>query len=462
MVIQGWRRIEFNGAARLVLAAVLWCPLLLASWVAAAETVDCRVGSYQLSDGSTVDIAPSEGDTLRWRRFDGTTGALSRTGDGTWNSTLGWTGKADGVSARFSDCEDGRITFAHLEGRRVTFDVRETTFVSKGVTLAGRLTLPRGSGPVPLVVLVQGSESNSARDANALQRMLPAAGIGSFVFDKRGTGASGGEYTQDYNLLADDLVMAMREAKRLAAFRAGHIGYQGGSQAGWVIPIAVNREHVDFAIVCFGLAVSAIDEDQQQVQMEMREKGRSSAEIASALQVASAAERVISSRFTQGFSEFDAIRALYKDAPWYKELHGNYTYMLLPYSETELRAKAAEFAWSNATPFDYDPMPALRSNTTPQLWILGSEDYEAPSAETSLRIKSLIADGRPLTLAIYPGAEHGMTLFEKDPASGERLSTRYAPRYFAMIRDYARSGNLHGVYGDAEVTRPRSSTRFDR
>jgi uncharacterized protein len=67
----------------------------------------------------------------------------------------------------------------------------------------------------------------------------------------------------------------------------------------------------------------------------------------------------------------------------------------------------------------------------------------------------LIVDGLPFTLAVYPGAEHGMTLFETAATSGERLSTRYAPDYFSMIRHYARDGRLHGAYGDAELTRPR-------
>jgi uncharacterized protein len=427
--------------------------LVISPLAGAAETANCHVGIYRLSDGTTVDIGHSDDDTLRWRRFDGATGHLTRVGDGPWKSTLGWTARPDDKGVGLSGCAEGRISFEGLQGHRLGLDVRETTFTSHGVTLAGRLLLPKGATTVPIVVLVHGAEHESARDFNPLQRILPAEGVGSFVYDKRGTGASGGDYSQDFNLLADDLVAAMREAKRLAGSRAGRIGYQGGSQAGWVIPIAVNRERVDFAIVCFGLAVSVIDEDQQEVQIEMREKGHSPMEVASALQVASAAETVIASGFTRGFREFDAIRALYKDAPWYKDLHGNYTYMLLPYSEAELRAMAPKFAWG--TPFYYDPMPALRSDTTSQLWILGTEDYEAPSLETSYRIKSLIADGRPFTLAVYPGAEHGMTLFETDPASGERLSTRYAPRYFAMIRDYARNGRLHGAYGDAELTRPR-------
>ena len=176
-------------------------------------------------------------------------------------------------------------------------------------------------------------------------------------------------------------------------------------------------------------------------------------EIASALEVARAAEVVIASGFTEGFAEFDSVRAKYKDAPWFKDLHGNYTHFFLPYSESQLREMSAKFQWG--TPFHYDPMPTLRSDTTPQLWILGGEDYEAPSAETARRIRSLIAQGLPFTLAVYPQAEHGMTLFEIATGNGERLSTRYAPGYFAMIRDFARRGELSGVYGDAGIARSK-------
>ncbi len=439
----------------LACCAAMLSMCLVAPVAAALAPQDCHVGSYRLSDGSVVDIAPSEGTTLRWRRLDGTTGALTETAGELWTSTGGWTGRPDGKTVRLPECATGSIAFDGIEGRRLAFEMTETTFTSHGTTLVGRLILPKGAAAVPIVILLQGAEHDSARQFNALQRLLPAEGVGTFVFDKRGTGASGGTYSQDFSLLADDDVAAMHEAKRLARNRAGRVGYQAGSQGGWVAPIAANREPVDFVIVCFGLAVSVIDEDQEEVEIEMREKGHSPAEIANALEVASAAERVIASGFTEGFREFDAVRAKYRAAPWYKDLHGNYTYMLLPYSEAQLREMSTKFNWG--TPFYYDPMPTLRSAKTAQLWILGGEDYEAPSAETSRRIKSLIAEGLPFTLALYPRAEHGMTLFEAAAGGGERVSTRYAVGYFAMIRDYARDGRLHGGYGDAIITGARDA-----
>jgi dienelactone hydrolase len=416
----------------------------------------CHIGAYLLSNGSVIDIAPSDDDALRWRRFDGTTGALHKTVTGVWTSTSGWTNRGDGKSVSFGECDKGSLEFDGVRGERIDFNVRETTFHSRGTALAGRLVMPLGSSKVAVVVLLSGSEQDSALETLFLQRLLPAYGVGAFVYDKRGTGRSAGTYTQDFSRLADDAVAAMREARRLAGSRLTRIGYQGGSQGGWVAPIAANRTRVDFVIVCYGLAVSVIDEDQQEVEIEMREKGYSPAEIAQALEVARAAEVVIASHFTEGFAELEAMRAKYRSAPWYKDLHGNYTYLLLPYSETQLRELGGtELSWTRSTPFYYDPMPTLRAGTVPQLWILGGEDYEAPSAETRRRTKALIAADRPFTLAYYPNAEHGMTLFDVN-ADGTRISTKYAPGYFKLIRDFARDGQLTGTYGDAELTKPHT------
>jgi dienelactone hydrolase len=126
--------------------------------------------------------------------------------------------------------------------------------------------------------------------------------------------------------------------------------------------------------------------------------------------------------------------------------------LLLPYSEAELREKGKAYVFG--TPFRYDPMPTLREVNAAQLWILGEDDLQAPSAETSRRIKTLIAEGRPITLALYPGAEHGMTEYETRP-DGERVSTRYSAGYFAMMRDFARTGRLRGPYGSSVITGPR-------
>src|SRR5262249_6882616 len=147
-------------------------------------------------------------DALRWRMTDGTSGLLTLASDGQWDSSSGWTERADGKRARLDACTAGTLVFDHQEGRRVPLDTREVVFRSGEVELAGRLVLPPGAGPVPIVVLVHGSEDSSGRDFYAEQRLFPALGIGAFVYDKRGTGASRGSYTHDYPVLAGDSAAA--------------------------------------------------------------------------------------------------------------------------------------------------------------------------------------------------------------------------------------------------------------
>jgi dienelactone hydrolase len=364
---------------------------------------------------------------------------------------LGWTGRPDGISVAFGDCDD--ITFGKEAGKRIDFDVRDTTFESRGVKLAGRLIMPKGSGKIPIVILIHGSEHDSALDSYALQRLFPAQGIGAFVYDKRGTGRSGGTYTQDFTTLADDAVAAMREARRTAGARAGRIGYQGASQGGWVVPLAVNRAPVDFAIVSFGLAVTVLQEDQESVELDMRFHNHSAEDTAKALELARAGERVVETGGKEGYAAFDALRRKYQSEPWYKDVHGDFLFFVLPLNRAQIEQQAKKLLAH--TPFRYEPMPALRASTTPQLWVLGSDDLEAPSEETARRIKSLIAHGKDFTLAVYPGAEHGMTEYELD-AKGDRLSTRYAPGYFQMMADFIKSGRIGSDYGKAEITQPIS------
>lgn len=423
-----------RSAARLFLAALARVALPCGVAHAADDLAgDCHIGAYRLADGNLVDIAASDGPHLRWRREDGTTGALTRKPDGTWPSTLGWTDRPDGISVRLSDCAKGQITFAGAAGSRIAFDITNIRFQGAGVTLAGRLVLPKGSARVPIVVLIHGSEHSSALDSYDLQRMFPAMGIGVFVYDKRGTGASGGTYTQDYLLLADDAIAAVGEAKRLAGSRAGRIGYQGGSQGGWVAPLAAKISPVDFVIVSFGLAVSPLDEDREAIAYDMDRHGYGADVMAKAMLVADASAAILLSDFRSGYEGLDALKQQYGKEPWFKDVHGDITFALLAMPAEELKQKGPVLL--AGIPFQYDPLPVLRHLDTPQLWILGGEDADAPSAETSKRLRELQKAGRPIKLVVYPHAEHGMYEFEMKP-DGTRVDTRNSDGYFDLMRDY--------------------------
>ena len=420
---------------------------ILAPAAASGEPVRCEIGAWRLDDHRVLDIGPSDGG-LRWRLFDGTTGKLALSGKD-WVSTKGWTNHLEATTISFAACASDVIVFNGVQGRRIAFDVTNTTFIGAGVTLRGRLVMPLGPKPEPIVILVHGSEDYSALDLYPLQRQLPAEGVGVFVYDKRGTGASGGQYTQDFDLLAEDAAAALYEARRLAGERAGRIGYLGASQGGWVAPLAAKRAPADFVIVSYGLAVSPLEENRSEMKLEMRLAGHGPREIAEAMNIVRAGETVMLSNFSQGFEAFENVKAKYHNAPWYGDVHGNYTYRMLPLDAAALKANRSSFVLG--TPWRYDPMPTLRASRTPQLWILAADDLLAPSVETAKRILSLRAAGRDFNLALFPHAGHGVMEYEIT-ATSQRIETRVAEGYDALIRDFALTGALAGPYGAAAIT----------
>jgi pimeloyl-ACP methyl ester carboxylesterase len=91
---------------------------------------------------------------------------------------------------------------------------RDVTFQSAGLTLAGTLLLPGAEARYPVVLLIPGSgpldrdENYKKLPINALREIavhLAGQGIASFRYDKRGVGASQGDYfeTGFYDLVSD-------------------------------------------------------------------------------------------------------------------------------------------------------------------------------------------------------------------------------------------------------------------
>lgn len=410
---------------------------------------DCHSGAYTLADKMYVDVVPSGPGKLRWRMLDGRSGLLSPSAGRTWTSTLGWTDRADGITVRFGSCDARRIAFGDREGRKESFDVVETTFQGKGEMLRGRLVLPSGTARVTVAVMVHGGEDYSGVDRYHHQHLFPAHGVGIFVYDKRGTGGSTGRYTQDFHVLAADAAAALEEARRLAGRRASSVGFFGGSQGGWVAPLAATNGRADFVAVAFGLAEGPLAEDREQVMLDLRAAGYGPEALAKAREVTDATGMIMASRFKRGFDELDAARAKYAQEPWWPAMRGEFTGELAAYTGAALSAMGT--TGGSGTTWGYEPMPVLRKLEVPQLWILAAEDREAPAEETRRRLQALARDGKPITLAVFPRTDHGMVEFETD-ANGNRTATRYTDGYFRMLIDWLSTRALgNAPYGSAEI-----------
>ncbi|MBW3566954.1 MAG: lysophospholipase [Proteobacteria bacterium] len=175
----------------------------------------CHLGAYEMSDGSRTVVQPSVNDDLRYRFENGVTGRLYYINDNEYESGEGWAVR-EPVTLRvtFGDCETGIVRFDRkgapaLTGEQIPLPVKPVSFRSNGETLYGELVLPVQRKPRAAVVLQYGGGRDSAVINNYVQYLLPLHDIAVFVFDKRGTGRSGGEFNAHIPMLADDTVAAI-------------------------------------------------------------------------------------------------------------------------------------------------------------------------------------------------------------------------------------------------------------
>ena len=151
-------------------------------------------------------------------------------------------------------------------------DVR---FPSGSVQLAGTLTAPRSAGRHPAIILVHGSGAESRDDLLPYAHFLVRHGVAVLGYDKRGVGASTGDWNAaTLDDLADDTVAAFDYLKARPEINSRQIGLLGISQAGWIMPIAgVRAKDVAFIINISGAGVPVWETTLDQTRNEMTMTG---------------------------------------------------------------------------------------------------------------------------------------------------------------------------------------------
>ena len=150
------------------------------------------------------------------------------------------------------------------------------------------------------------------------------------------------------------------------------------------------------------------------------------------------------------FDRFAAVRDKARGEPWFKDVHGDFAFAVLPLKKEEMAALAQQF---DGAPFLYDPFATIAQVRPPQLWILAQDDLDAPSAETARRLAQLRLAGRPIATAMYPRTEHGIYEYET-AADGTRTSLRQPDGYLALMADFARGAAPRAAYGSAAIAWP--------
>lgn len=156
-----------------------------------------------------------------------------------------------------------------------------------GVTIAGTLTLPPGSGPFPAVLLITGSGPQDRdetlmghRPFLVLSDRLSRAGIAVLRVDDRGVGKSTGSFAAATTLdFASDAEAGVRFLKGRPEIAAAKIGLVGHSEGGLIAPIVASRStDVAFVVLLAGPGVTG-----EQILLHQQEKLSRAAGLADAV-----------------------------------------------------------------------------------------------------------------------------------------------------------------------------------
>jgi len=432
---------------------------LVAAAISAATLADtpvepphaCYSGAYRFSGGGYIVISPSDEGALRYRLHDGRSGRLYPDDDRHFHGGPDWSSREPRIAeAVFDECPGKRLEFRHKDGpsgvaQRVATTRTPATFSSLGNTLHGELFAP--AKPQALVVLVFGSGNDSAITWNYVQHLLPLYDVAVFVYDKRGTGQSNGQFTVDFSALADDAIAAVAAARKLVPNVP--VGLMGESQGGWIAPLAAVRSPVDFVVVSYGLAINPLEEDREEVLGELRAKRYDESVIAKGRELTSITGRIMLSRFTDGLDDLQKFKTAHGDEKWLQEVEGDFTGPLLRSPDDQFSELRAALGFDAI--LDYDAQAALRRVRAPMLWVVAGKDTEAPPAPTLNFLRTLQAAPPQLDVAVFPDADHG--IIDSEQRNGELVAIRQSPGYYDLLGSWIRTRKLDGKFG-AAILRP--------
>lgn len=397
-------------------------------------------GAYWLGDGRLALVTARPGGSLRLTRLDGESWPLWPAGKDLFKAGPGWSEKtpvefeADfGIGSFSQRFKDGRLETA----RRLDLPETHFTFTSDGLELRGKLVRPIGKGPFPAVVIVHGSGRESAVDTYYMPYLFASHGIATLVYDKRGTGESEGDYTQNFHVLARDVVSAVELLRTQRGIDPANIHLAGYSQGGWIAPLAATKTHgIRSLLINYGPMVPVTGEDRWGYVYALKQKGFGEEDIRKADRI----DAVIGAINDHREDRWDELGRLLDEAegePWFEAVKGSDSalgfvagtrmprWVLRLYAAWALRPKDEPFIDRL-----YDPVPTVASLTsTPSLWLLAEEDESMPTGWTVEKLEALKAQGRPIQFHVYPRTDHGILRFTEE-SGGERHYLGYDLTYF--------------------------------
>jgi len=304
-----------------------------------------------------------------------------------------------------------------------------------GIRLAGTLTIPRGDGPHPAVLLVTGSGAQD-RDETlfdhkpflVLADHLARHGIAALRVDDRGVGGSGGDpKTSTMTDHVGDALAGVAFLRTQSRIDAKRIGIVGHSEGGVVAPAAaVQSKDVAFIVLLAGTGVPSTEVVLDQIATLNRAAGASEDEIARIL----AGQRELFELLRTGGDE-QAMRTKIR------ELGGKAVTDAM--IDTQLRTFTSPWYREFVA---YDPRPTLQQVKVPVLVLGGELDTQVRAELNVPAIVAALRKGKNRRVQVHrlPELNH---LFQHAktgmPDEYATIEETIAPEVLGIVGDWIRA-----------------------
>ena len=313
--------------------------------------------------------------------------------------------QGDTISGKVPSPTGGHVDTFYLKRKPAAvlpYKEEDVTFKSGGVALTGTLRLPLTKGRHPAIFLLQGSGDADREAESFYADHFARHGIATLVYDKRGTGSSGGDYRDEsFDDFAADALAGVHYLQSRKDINAKHVGLYGRSHGGIVAPLAASlSKDVAFIINVSGAGVPPYQQVTYQAEAQMRRDGFSQTEIAEAVAYMNQKWNVARAG-GEGWDRLQAATQSARDKRWL--------------ARAQPATKLEDIVPSWKLQMGYDPMPALEKVKRPVLAVFGELDTLTPVAETTANYRKGLAKAgnRDVTIKIFPNADHALLVWPK-------------------------------------------------
>jgi pimeloyl-ACP methyl ester carboxylesterase len=341
------------------------------------------------------------------------------------NTTMVFDGEmqGDSISGGFKDGEaQGQFVLRRTSRTAANpYRTEEVSFQNGEVKLAGSLLVPTdGKKKHPVVLFMHGSGAEGRFASRFLADLFARQGIAALIYDKRGVGASTGEWRRStFSDLAQDAIAGIELLKHRPDIDPSRIGIFGHSQGATIAPLVASRSPaVSFVIASAASGLPAAEVERYSLRNSLGATDLTPDETREA-------HRYVDLVVESGRLGY---RTPALDSAVVRDSASRWAFALPP---------KGSFYWAFSKQIaDYNAATYWRDVHVPVLLLYGENDQRVPVKESITNIEASLraAKNRRYTIRVFPGANHTLRL---TPASGGGFAwPRNPPGYLETLTQW--------------------------